>query len=66
MATDRLLKGVSDAAATMRKYRDREQAAREDLRLVVRACIDAGVPVTAITRAAGWSQRASVYNLMKG
>jgi hypothetical protein len=66
MTAERMLDGISDAAATMRKHRQFEQDARDDLRVIVKAAVDAGVPVTRITRAAGWSQRASVYNLLKG
>ena len=66
MTTDRMIAGITDAAATMRKYRAYEAAARDDLRLIVKAAVDAGVPVTEVTKAAGWSQRASVYNLLKG
>ena len=65
MTNERMLDGITDAAATMRKYRTYEAAAREDLRLIVRAAVDAGVPITRITKAAGWSQRASVYNLLR-
>jgi len=63
---ERMLNGITDAALTMRDFRDREAEARGDLRLIVKAAVDAGVPVTRITAAAGWSQRASVYNLLKG
>ena len=66
MTTDRMLLGIMDAAETMRTYRRREAEAREDLRLIVKAAVEAGVPVTKVTKAAGWSQRASVYNLLKG
>jgi hypothetical protein len=62
---DRMLDGVTQAADEMRHYRQKEAEARADLRLIVRAAVDAGIPVTAITKAAGWSQRASVYNLLK-
>jgi len=62
----RMLDGITDASTKMRQYRERELAARDDLRLIVKAAVDAGVPITRITRAAGWSQRASVYNLLKG
>jgi hypothetical protein len=65
MTSDRMLNGITDAAATMRKYRAYEAAARDDLRLIVRAAVDAGVPITRITKAAGWTQRASVYNLLR-
>jgi hypothetical protein len=63
--TDRMLNGITAAAATMRKHREREAAARDDLRMIVKAAVDAGVPVSRITRAAGWTQRASVYNLLR-
>jgi len=66
MTTERMLNGITDAAERMRQFRYREAEARQDLRLIVRAAVDAGVPVTSITKAAGWSQRASVYNLLKG
>jgi hypothetical protein len=66
MTVDRMLSGIADAAGTMRKYRAYEAEARDDLRLIVKAAVDAGVPITRITEAAGWSQRASVYNLLKG
>jgi len=66
MTAERMLNGITDAADRMREFRYKETEAREDLRLVVRAAIDAGVPITRITKAAGWSQRASVYNLLKG
>jgi hypothetical protein len=62
----RMLSGVTDAAGTMRDLRRKEAAARDELRLIVKAAVDAGVPVTAIAKAAGWSQRASVYNLIRG
>lgn len=62
---DRMLTGITDCAATMRKFRTYQAAARDDLRTIVRAAVEAGVPVTRITKAAGWSQRASVYNLLK-
>jgi hypothetical protein len=65
MTSDRILDGITDAAGTMRKYRAYEAAARDDLRLIVKAAVDAGVPITRITKAAGWSQRASVYNLLR-
>jgi hypothetical protein len=66
MTAEQMLNGITDAADRMREFRYKETEAREDLRLVVRAAIDAGVPITRITKAAGWSQRASVYNLLKG
>ena len=65
MTIDRMLAGVADAADRMRLMRYREAEAREDLRLIVKAAVDAGVPITRITKAAGWSQRASVYNLLR-
>jgi hypothetical protein len=63
--SERMLNGVSDAAERMRAARRKESEARDDLRLIVRAAVDAGVPVSRITRAAGWTQRASVYNLLR-
>jgi len=66
MSAERMLNGIADAADRMREFRYREAEAREDLRAIVKAAVDAGVPVTRITKAAGWSQRASVYNLLKG
>ena len=65
MSVDRMLAGVTEAADRMRLMRYREAEAREDLRLIVKAAVDAGVPITQITKAAGWSQRASVYNLLR-
>lgn len=66
MTADKVLPQITDAAEMMRKYRAYEAAAREDLRLIVRHAVDSGIPITQITKAAGWSQRASVYNLLKG
>ena len=65
MAAERMLAGITDAADRMRLMRYREAEAREDLRLIVKAAVDAGVPIARITKAAGWSQRASVYNLLR-
>jgi hypothetical protein len=65
MTIDRMLAGVTEAADRMRLMRYREAEAREDLRLIVKAAVKAGVPITQITKAAGWSQRASVYNLLR-
>jgi hypothetical protein len=66
MTAERMLNGITDAADRMREFRYKETEAREDLRLIVKAAVDSGVPITRITKAAGWSQRASVYNLLKG
>ena len=63
--TDHLAR-ISRQAATMREARATVDTARENLRERVREAADAGVPITAIAKAAGWSQRASVYNLLKG
>ena len=60
-----MLYAVSEAARQMRLMRERETEARENLRVIVKAAVDAGVPITRITRAAGWTQRASVYNLLR-
>jgi hypothetical protein len=65
MSEDRMLYAVSEAARQMRLMRERETEARENLRVIVKAAVDAGVPITRITRAAGWTQRASVYNLLR-
>jgi hypothetical protein len=68
MATyaDRLLAGITEAAETMRRHRTRQGEARDDLRLIVQQAVDVGVPVAHIARAAGWTQRNSVYNILKG
>jgi hypothetical protein len=63
---DRMLTGIATAAGQMRDMRKREGEAREELRLIVKAAVKQGVPVTRIAKAAGWSQRASVYNLLRG
>jgi hypothetical protein len=64
--SERILSSIAGAAEKMRDYRKKEVEARDDLRAVVRRAVASGVPVAHIARAAGWSQRASVYNLMKG
>jgi hypothetical protein len=64
--TERMLDGIRKAAGRMRDMRRREQDARNELRMIVVEAVGAGVPVAHIARAAGWSQRASVYNLMRG
>ena len=64
--TERMLSGVATAAGRMRDMRRRDGEARDELRLIVNEAVKAGVPVAHIARAAGWSQRASVYNLMRG
>jgi molybdate-binding protein len=56
---------ISRAADKMRGYRQKETGARDELRQAVRDAVDAGVPVSHIAKAAGWSQRASVYNLLR-
>ena len=66
MTAERMLAGITDAADRMRDMRYQEALAREDLRLIVKAAVGAGVPITRITKAAGWTQRASVYNLLRG
>jgi hypothetical protein len=65
MSEDRMLYAVAEAARQMRLMRERETEARENLRVIVKAAVDAGVPITRITKAAGWTQRASVYNLLR-
>jgi hypothetical protein len=62
----RMLQGIAQAAHSMRHHRTKEAAARDDLRVIVQAAVTEGIPVTEITKAAGWSQRGSVYNLLKG
>jgi hypothetical protein len=64
--SERILSSIAGAADKMRDYRKKEVEARDELRTVVRRAVAAGVPVAHIARAAGWSQRASVYNLIKG
>jgi len=66
VTAERMLAGITDAAERMRNMRYQESLAREDLRLIVKAAVGAGVPISKITKAAGWSQRASVYNLLRG
>ena len=61
----RMLTGISGAAETMRDMRIREAQARDELRHIIKAAVKHGVPVTHIAKAAGWSQRASVYNLLR-
>jgi hypothetical protein len=65
MTEERMLFAVGEGARQMRMMRERESDARDNLRLIVKAAVDAGVPITRITRAAGWTQRASVYNLLR-
>jgi hypothetical protein len=63
---ERMLDGIATAAGRMRDMRRKEGEARDELRLIVSEAVQSGVPVAHIARAAGWSQRASVYNLMRG